>query len=371
MLNLLIVLAISATAIFLLTRHILDKQKKAALEDLYKEYHLIREKFQELPGELREVLAEMFRTIKFTTGEIELKYSTYKESSDVFEFVKLKKAQAKEFNRQLVDNKQKWEIYDDFMENVGDTKLAIENLQKDIKKRTQDIKISLGEKTEEEIEKDNLLDQETQRVISDLEMLYREYDNMHSVSYMNFESYKLRDLDSLKEGIIDEALHYYDLLNAYNKKTEIYLVELSRKSIFYLKIKELLEGYQSGKNKMANLGEVEVSYSTFESMQEGSRYRKDVYVTSKRIMQDIQAAFRVVNGKKEFYYEKELTYDELLDLLQTTNLKPSGDENDEHKIAYNFEISNIEILLGYKEKQELLIQFAKNLELLHKIPVND
>lgn len=371
MLNLLLVLAISALGIFLLTKYILEKQKKAALEDLYKEYHQIREKFQELPGELQEILAEMFRTIKFTSGEIELKYSTYKESSDVFEFVNLKKAQAKEFTRQITDNKQKWEIYDNFLENVGEIKLKIENLQKDINKRIQDIKISFGEKTEEELEKDNLLDKESQRVISDLEMLYREYDNMQSVSYMNFESYKLRDLESLKESLMQEAIHYFNLLNAYNKRIEIYLVELSRRSIFYLKIKELLEGYQSGKNKMANLGEVEVSYSTYESMQEGSRYRKDVYVTSKRIAQDIKAIFKITNGKKEFYHEGDLSYDELLDLLHLTNLKPSGEEDDEHNIAYNFEISNFEVLLGQKDKQELLIHFAKNLELLHKIPINN
>lgn len=371
MFTLLIVLLSVATAIFFLVRYIIEKQKKAALEALHKDYHSIKESFKALPASLREILLEMYKTIKFTIGEIELKYSTYKEADDVFEFVKLKESQAKEFKRQILDNKQKWEAYDTFLDQVGQIKLDIENLKKDILRRGEDIKLSLNDKKEEELKRDQKLDEANDSVIRDLDMLYREYDNMQITSYMNFETYKLRDLETMKEAIMAESLHYLHLINAFNKEIEIYLVELSRKSVFYLKIKELLEGYQSGKNKMANLGEVEVSYGTYTSMEEGSRYRKDVYVSSKRVLQEIKATFKIINGKKEFYHEEELSYDELLDLLNIIATKPSGEEDDENQIAYNFEVSNFESLLGKKEKQELIIQFVKNLELLHKIPIND
>lgn len=371
MIDFLLVSGVVVSTIFVLTRYFLEKQKKAALEEIYKEYFLILDKFNALPRELKEILIDIYKKLKFSAGEIELKYKDYKSSSDVFEFVKLKKAQGKEFERQIIENKKKWEAFDNFMNEVGYTKLNIENLQKDIKRKTQDIQLSLTEKTSEQDEKDKFVQEQTDKVIRDLDIVYREYDKMQGNSFLNFDLQKLSDLDKMREIYIKDAEMYYDLLNYYNKGIEITLTALTRKSTFYIKLKELLEGYQSGKNKMANLGEVSVSWKSFEKLEEGSRYRQDVFVSSKRVLQEIEAEFKVVSGKNEFYHTEKLSYDELIDLLNLCKIKPLDDESDENKIAYNFDIHDLEIVLGKKEKQELLIKYAKELDVFFRIPIKN
>lgn len=369
MIDFLLVIGVIGSTIFVLTRYFLEKQKKAALEELYKDYFLILDKFNALPRELKEILIDLYKRLKYSFGEIELKYKDYKSSSDVFEFVKLKKAQGKEFERQIIDNKKKWELFDNFMNEVGYTKLNIENLQKDIKRKSQDIMISLSEKNQEEMDKDKIIQEQTEKVIRELDVVYREYDKLQGNSFLNFDTQKLNDVEKLRDITVKDAEYYYDLLKFYNKEIEIVLRGIYRKSTFYIKLKELLEGYQSGKNKMASLGEVSVSYKTFEKLEEGSRYRQDVFVSSKRVYQEIEADFHISFGKNEFSHTEKLTYDELIDLLNLCKLKPTDEEIDENKIPYNFEIADMEIILGKKEKQELLIKYARDLDLLMRIPI--
>lgn len=371
MVDFLLVLAVIGSGIFVLAKYFLEKQKKAALEDLYKDYSLILSKFTALPRELKEILVDLYKKLKFSAGEIELKYKDYKAATDVFEFVKLKKAQGKELERQITENKKKWEVFDNFMNEVGYTKLNIENLQKDIKRKSQDIMVSFGEKTPEQEEKEKHIQEETEKVIKDLDIVYKEYDKMQGISFLNFDTQKLIDLEKLKEISTKDAEYYYDLLNYYNKEIEVILTGVSRKSTFYIKLKELLEGYQSGKNKTVSLGEVSVSFKTFEKLEEGSRYRQDVFVSSKRVFQEITADFHITTGKNDFTHSEKMTYDELIDLLNLCKLKPTGDESDENKIAYNFEIDDLEIILAKKEKQELLLKYAKDLDLLMRIPIKN
>lgn len=371
MIDFLLVLGVIGSTIFVLTRYFLEKQKKAALEELYKEYYLILDKFNALPRELKEILIDLYKRLRHSVGEIELKYKDYKSSSDVFEYAKLKKAQGKEFERQIIDNKKKWEIFDTFMSDVGLTKLNIENLQKDIKRKSQDIMISLGEKNQDELDKDKIIQEQTEKVVRDLDVVYREYDKLQGNSFLNFDIQKLNDVEKLRDISVKDAEYYYDLLKYYNKEIEIVLMGISRKSTFFIKLKELLEGYQSGKNKMANLGEVSVSFKTFEKLEEGSRYRQDVFVSSKRVHQEIEADFYISSGKSEFHHTEKLSYDELIDLLNLCKLKPSDEEIDENKVPYNFEITDMDITLGKKEKQELLIKYAKDLNVLMRIPIRN
>ena len=371
MLNILLILAVIGMAIFLLTRYFLEKQKKAALEDLYKSYFSLLELFKVLPGELKEIIADIYRKIRLSIGEIEVKYENYKKSSDVFEFVDLKKSQGKELERQIREKKKKWEIFDSFMKEVGYTKLNIENLQKDIKRKAQDITISFGEKNLEQEEKEKFINDETEKVIASMDIVYKEYDKMQGINFLNFDIQRLKDLEKLNEIAISDASSYYSLLNLYNKEIEIVLVKLTRRSSFYIKLKELLEGYPSGKNKMANLGEISVSFKNFEKLEEGSRYRQDVFVSGKRAIQEIEAEYKVATGQDGFTHIEKLTYDELLDLLSIGKLKIADEENDENGVAYNFEIEGLEISLAKKEKQELLIEYIRDFDILKRIPTKE
>ncbi len=371
MINILLILAVIGLAIFLLTKYFLEKQKKAALEDLYKSYFSLLELFKVLPRELKEIIVDIYKKIKISISEIEVKYEDYKKSPDVFEFVDLKKSQGKELERQIREKKKKWEIFESFMKEVGYTKLNIENLQKDIKRKAQDIMISFGEKNREQEEKEEFIKGETDKVIASMDIVYKEYDKMQGVNFLNFDIQRLKDIEKRKEIAISDAASYYSLLNLYNKEIEIKLIKLTRRSSFYIKLKELLEGYPSGKNKMANLGEIAVSFKNFEKLEEGSRYRQDIFVSGKRAVQEIEAEFKVITGADEFTHFEKLTYDELLDLLSVSKLKIADEEKDENGVAYNFEIEALDITLAKKEKQELLIEYIKNIDILTRIPTKE
>lgn len=369
MINILLILAVIGGTIFALTRYFLEKQKKAVLEDIYKEYFSILDKFSTLPGELKEILVETYKQVRISIREIELKYENYKKSSDVFDFVDLKKAQKKEIERQITENKKKWLVFDKFMKDVGYIKLNIENLQKDIKRRNENIMLSFAEKNSEQEEKDNFIQEETDKIIAELDIVYREYDKLQGDNFLSFDTQKVLDTEKMKLMAVEDGEAYFSLLNHFNKEIEIKIIGISRRSTFYIKLKELLEGYKSGKNKMANLGEVPVVFKNFEKLEEGSRYRQDVFVSSKRVVQEIEAEFKVISGEDEFTHIVKLNYDELLDLLNLSDIRPRDEENDENNIAYNFEITDFEISVAKKEKQELFMQYARDLDILIKIPI--
>lgn len=369
MFRFLLILAVIFGTIFGLTKYFLEKQKKAALEDLYKSYLALFGLFKTLPRELKDILIDIYRNIRVSIDEIEVKSLNYKKDSDVFNFVDSKKAQRKKLEKQLLENKKKWEVFDNFMQDVGHIKLGIENLQKDLKRKSQDIMISFGDKDSKQEDKDQLIQEETNKFIENLAVVYREYDIIQGMNFADFDQQRVRDVEKMREIVLNDSETYYALLNFYNKEIEIKLMKVFRYSSFYIKLKELLEGYPSGKNKMSNLGEVSVSFKNFEKYEEGSKYRQDVFVSSKRVIQEIEAEFQVIVGHEVFEHIEKLTYDELIDLLNIAKIRPTGEENDESGLAYNFEIENMEISLAKKEKQELLIKYVKELDVILRIPI--
>lgn len=364
-----VVVIILVGALYWLTRYLLDKQKQQALEDLYKEYHELLQKFNALPSQLREHLAEMYRVIRLSQNEIEGRYKNYKQSQDVLQYAAAKKVQGKELFRQLQENRQKWEAFEKFINDVGYIKLNLENVQKEIRRKTQDLLISFGERDAEQGEKDREMQEKTEEVIRNLDFIYREYDKMQGYGYKSFDHHRIQDMEDLREKTLQESDTYMVLLNFYNKEIKIFLRSLSRRSVFYLKLKELLEGYQSGRNKMANLGEVSVSYKTFEKMEEGAKYKQDIYVSGKRASQEINVTYGVLINKMEHQFEDTLSYDEMLDLLSICKLRPMDEEADENKIAYNFHMDNLECVVAEKNKEQLLLRFAREEDFLKRIPI--
>lgn len=363
-----LVFMILAALVFAAARYLLGKQKKDALEKLYKYYYELLSDFNALPGDLRDYLREYSKKFRMILKDIEGKYNSYRTEPDILGYVNIKRSQGENFKKQISEFRKKWELFDRFLTDVGYIKLNLENLQKDIRRKTQDILRSLEDK-EEEKERSLSLKEKTEDVLKTLEKVYQDYDKMQGVSFNNFDEFELRDLQQRRDLAIEEAKRYYILLENYYKEISIILRSLQRKSSFYIKLKELLEGYPKGKNKMASLGEISVSFNTFERLEEGSRYRQDVFVSGKRIAEEITVSYLIKVGTEEWIFEDELAYDELIDLLFLCRLQPGTEENDENGIGYNFGFDDLNCLLAEKDKKELLVRYVKEEDFIKRIPL--
>ncbi len=254
--------------------------------------------------------------------------------------------------KQVLDKKEKWEKYIEFKEQYDVTIILLRQKINELREKGT---LLAGE------HKDYApcINEKVEQTINSLKGLISEYDTLKQSTFIEFNFYILEQIEKETSELLAKANLTLTELHSFTDEFKIFIKSINRKSTFYV----TLETEKEDSRSRERLGEITVSYKTFKDSNEGKKYKKDTYISGKRVASTSEVSFLTIyNGETIGSYTKELNNQEFEDLFNELPIdKQIYKEVDEKCCPYEINLNDLNILAWEKPKNSFDINTPVNL----------
>lgn len=209
---------------------------------------------------------------------------------------------------------------------LGYKEAQIKKKCKDITEQHEEFKENIKEKTADTIDSLRIYQE-------DLRMCW-------TIRFAEFTS--KMSLGSFSQMIL-EANGLLKELQYFGTFLQVKIVGLVRKSKYYLTLLDSRE-----ERYRQRIGDTEVSYKSFQEAKKGNRYKEGIVIGDKHVSSQQSTIFQITKGKREYKIERRLDNNQFETIFKTLPCNIKYEEADDQGIPYQFDDSNLEILVCQK-----------------------
>ncbi|NLT94583.1 MAG: hypothetical protein GXW85_03450 [Clostridia bacterium] len=304
------------------------------------------------PDDTKSILALELNLINECLNEISAKISSPPSNKELELIIPNFISRLESLERQILDKKEKWEKYLEFKGQYDATLIL---LRKTIDKlRTKGNMVADGHKDHAQC-----INEKVEQNVNNLKSLIKEYDTLIQFTFNEFNFYLLEQIEKETAQLLDKADLTLTELRNFADEFRIFIKSINKKSPFYI----TLEAETDNSRSREWVGEISVSYKTFRDSDEGKKYKKDIYISGKRVASASQISFVVIQNDQTLgTYIKELNNQEFEDLYDQLPIdKQVYKEVDEKCYPYEISLFDLDVMAWEKPKYSFEINAPVNL----------
>lgn len=343
---------------FFLTR----KSLLLDIKKIQKKGYLIYSETGKLPLELRQSLSKELNSLKSIIMDLQNILDVPPGISIMQNSLQEHSREIETIHHKIKEAEKAWEKYAAFKSDINYYEMNINSRLYKIKEKSQ-VLISLEPKCEE------IIKEKVQQILPLLEELLEKYKVWETLTFLEFDLLKIADLETEYEKSINLADLAIKDLEQFRQPIQVYLNALHRKTVYYITLREVIEGSLMGKTsagknpsiKSKRLGEVTVSYNTFKNAYVGKKYKGEVFISGKRSSSTQSMELKIINGKDTYNTIRLLNDDQFVRIFKALPIKKQFEETDENGIPLELNLTDLNIALCEKKAKDFAVHYYLDL----------